>query len=365
MLRRIQLVWPRCGVNRSGFPLGTTILIAAIVTVWFRGVPHGPCLGPDAVSPEGAAYWLPLYAFSHEELPSLLYSAALLVTLGQWQERRWGSVAFLGLSLLSGTLPVLLYTLAQFVSRVRGGQICGYSAAHLAMFTAQCGDAKCRRVIRWVPARSLPLVLLLLDVWLLPHAPLLLHVCGIFVGLCYSPALIGRLQQGERFVSGSVLPSWAFVAATSSRDWLPISTSAHRPVLFSEAPTSSHPPYWEDVHPAPSWPWPSHLGPDSVTEGPMTAFETQILDEELLRAGILASLQDSIEVEVEKVEVPKSSVSSLRLQQLEKMGFPTEKAVVALAATGKLDGAISLLIDNRIGEDAVVTSKGVSRTQKT
>lgn len=47
-----------------------------------------------------------------------------------------------------------------------------------------------------------------------------------------------------------------------------------------------------------------------------------------------------------------------RLQQLEKMGFPTEKAVVALAASKQLDGAISLLIDNRVGEQAVVTAKG-------
>lgn len=50
----------------------------------------------------------------------------------------------------------------------------------------------------------------------------------------------------------------------------------------------------------------------------------------------------------------------LRLQQLEKMGFPTEKAVVALAATKQLDGAISLLIDDSVGEEAVVVSKGKS-----
>lgn len=52
----------------------------------------------------------------------------------------------------------------------------------------------------------------------------------------------------------------------------------------------------------------------------------------------------------------------LRLQQLEKMGFPTEKAVVALAASKQLDGAISLLIDDSIGEQAVVVSKGKSTT---
>lgn len=56
----------------------------------------------------------------------------------------------------------------------------------------------------------------------------------------------------------------------------------------------------------------------------------------------------------------KQQTFSTRLQQLEKMGFPTEKAVVALAASKQLDGAISLLIDDRIGEDAVVVSKGKS-----
>lgn len=50
----------------------------------------------------------------------------------------------------------------------------------------------------------------------------------------------------------------------------------------------------------------------------------------------------------------------LRLQQLEKMGFSTEKAVVALAASKQLDGAISLLVEDSVGEQAVVVSKGKS-----
>lgn len=47
-----------------------------------------------------------------------------------------------------------------------------------------------------------------------------------------------------------------------------------------------------------------------------------------------------------------------RLQQLQKMGFTTEKAVVALAASAQLDGAISLLINGQVGEEAVMISKG-------
>lgn len=41
--------------------------------------------------------------------------------------------------------------------------------------------------------------------------------------------------------------------------------------------------------------------------------DTEVLDEQMLRAGILASLQDAPDDPDAKVEVPKSSVSSLRL----------------------------------------------------
>lgn len=40
--------------------------------------------------------------------------------------------------------------------------------------------------------------------------------------------------------------------------------------------------------------------------------ETQLLEEQMLRAGILASLRDAPDDTDAKVEVPKSSVSSLR-----------------------------------------------------
>lgn len=43
------------------------------------------------------------------------------------------------------------------------------------------------------------------------------------------------------------------------------------------------------------------------------ATDAQMLEEQMLRAGILASLQHAPEDAEEKVEVPKSSVSSLRL----------------------------------------------------
>lgn len=37
------------------------------------------------------------------------------------------------------------------------------------------------------------------------------------------------------------------------------------------------------------------------------------------------------------------------------MGFPTEQAVVALAATGRVEGAVSLLVGGQVGAEALVT----------
>lgn len=58
-------------------------------------------------------------------------------------------------------------------------------------------------------------------------------------------------------------------------------------------------------------------------------------------------------------DIPSLSSSSPppshRLQQLERMGFPTEQAVVALAATGRVEGAVSLLVGGEVGTEALVT----------
>lgn len=37
------------------------------------------------------------------------------------------------------------------------------------------------------------------------------------------------------------------------------------------------------------------------------------------------------------------------------MGFPMEQAVVALAATGHVEGAVSLLVSGEVGAEALVT----------
>lgn len=53
--------------------------------------------------------------------------------------------------------------------------------------------------------------------------------------------------------------------------------------------------------------------PPWIMNDPVGLTETQQLEEQMLRAGILASLRDAPDNADAKVEVPKSSVSSLRL----------------------------------------------------
>ena len=56
--------------------------------------------------------------------------------------------------------------------------------------------------------------------------------------------------------------------------------------------------------------------------------------------------------------LPSHSFPRHRLQQLERMGFPTEQAVVALAATGRVEGAVALLVGGEVGTEALVTREG-------
>lgn len=123
-----------------------------------------------------------LYAFSHDELSSLLISVALLLAVGRCQERRWGTVAFLALSALTMTILPLLYTLVLFVIGAEATRICGYSAIQLALFTAQCRQVTQRRLLRCLPVWFLPWLLLLIGLLLLPQTPALLHFCTICIG---------------------------------------------------------------------------------------------------------------------------------------------------------------------------------------
>uniref|UniRef100_A0A096MGW9 Rhomboid domain containing 3 n=1 Tax=Poecilia formosa TaxID=48698 RepID=A0A096MGW9_POEFO len=291
-----------------------------------------------------------LYALSHDDSPSLLISVVLLLLLGSCQERRWGSVTFLLLSIITITTLAFIYTLVLFVVGGEASRICGFSAIQLALFTAQCRQATQRRLLRCLPVWFLPWLFLLSGLLLLPGTPALLHLCAICIGHKQSAYLYDVLGLTSVCLAFLCLCLWMLcglfglkVAPTKSvPQFMAVDHAAPPPV---RDPTAYNLHQWMEP-PSPAW--------VMEVQAAAAVSEAEVLEEELLRAGIMASLQDAPDT---KVEVPKSSVSSLRLQQLEKMGFPTEKAVVALAATKQLDGAISLLIEDSIGEQAVVVSK--------
>lgn len=343
MLNNIFPAWMWSGSNRPGCCSGTFLILSLIVSTWLCGIHASLSLGPGGEFP--GFYDFIFYAFSNEELTSFLHNISLLLWIGPCQERRWGTFTFLTLSFISALLLPPIYALFLFVTGDEASRVSGYAAIHLALLTAQCRQVKQRRVLRFVPVWFLPWLLLIFDLFLLPSAPGLLHFYAICLGLNYNNELIEMLEQIERLGACACLPKWAYIPVTSHSQLPVYNNTSTRPEPFSSAFQSENYSTWQQS--VSEWPQESPLATDS-----------QLLEEQMLRAGILASLHDAPEGTADKVEVPKSSVSSLRLQQLEKMGFPTEKAVVALAATGQLDGAISLLIDDQIGEETVVISKG-------
>ncbi|KAK5871475.1 hypothetical protein PBY51_004356 [Eleginops maclovinus] len=360
MPRRLLSIWFWFGSDRVGFCLGTSLLTALMLLMYAGGIQASLSLGPGGEFPRVRDVFL--YAFSHDDLPSLLVSAAFLLVVGPCQERRWGSVAFLSLSTLTTILLPLLYTLVLCVGGSEASRICGHSAIQLSLFAAQCRQVAQRRLLRVFPVWLLPWLLLLIGLLLLPGTPALLHFCAIFIGHNYYQSFIGTLQELEEARLLDCIPDWAYIRA-SARLRLPTYTTSQSsrshsqmtPADQAAAPPMRDPSVFNHhpwVDPVPAW----------IMNESAALSEADVLEDQMLRAGILASLQDAPDNPDAKVEVPKSSVSSLRLQQLEKMGFPTEKAVVALAASKQLDGAISLLIDDSVGEQAVMVSKGKQST---
>ncbi|XP_006009024.1 rhomboid domain-containing protein 3 isoform X2 [Latimeria chalumnae] len=357
------------------------------------------------------------YGLCHSDLFSLLLNVLMLFLLGRQHEWQLGTITFLYLTLFCTALPAVLYILVAKLLSFRPLAVCGFTTAQITM---QCSQLRTRNmpILGPVPVVIIPFLLLLLAYLFLPDSSLFIYLCGVGIGLAYPARVFSclklsdyRLEKLERLTVCKLLRNNPVLIFTSSRkDQLPVTDPAKR---FQTAPSSmqnqgfsvnsatsvrspnsgirdnpssfsmdlSHT-YYPAGQEADrtlgkyaftqSWTQSQHsplafsensapvttISDNLASEAAFLASSSFLTDEELLNVGILTSLQESgMETDV-KVEVPKSSVPSLRLQQLEKMGFPTDKAVVALAAAGKLEGAISLLIKNDIGDAAVVTTKG-------
>ncbi|XP_073742940.1 rhomboid domain-containing protein 3 isoform X1 [Callorhinus ursinus] len=391
------------GLPSPALPLASSVLMLLLSSLWLVGAGPSLALAPELLPWQ--VHRLLTHALGHTALPGLLLSLLLLPTLGWWQECHLGTLRFLHasalLALAAGLMGVLLAGLG--VSSAAGG--CGYMPVHLAMLAGQGHHPRQPQGI--LPPWLLPWLLLALTPLLSSEPPFLQLFCGLLAGLAsrrsrglpvagaVGPAAAGtagrRLVQGPGRVLATQTPSYPRRpgrAACHPSHRSEVSVTPKTPALLAEAvvgtgsqafcfcpsrPPTPGPPYmaspslWfrgegsaqrppglEPVQP--TWEVSSEVGP--AWAGPSFPPGTPLwaaLDEQMLQEGIQASLLDGpAPCSESPLWLPKSSVSSLRLQQLERMGFPTEQAVVALAATGRVEGAVSLLVGGEVGTEALV-----------
>uniref|UniRef100_A0A8C8RHK1 Rhomboid domain containing 3 n=1 Tax=Pelusios castaneus TaxID=367368 RepID=A0A8C8RHK1_9SAUR len=376
-----------------GPPLASFTLMLLLGFFWLMGVSDSLALEPALLLRHFQVHRLATYSLCHTDSSLLLLNLLLFPLLGWHQERHQGTLRYLHASLLSVLISALLYlALAGLWARPLGAA-CGYTPVHLAMLGRQPAPRSP------VPVMALPWLILVLCWFLSPKGSFLLHLSGALTGLAYWSGVFSWLELSERHLEvlhdGAICRALAgsgfvrFILCPregilpTSRDWSPglsgPPTQPHFPRGFSSQSLAAMPdsPWaaeksgqWQGSGmPYPSIPLacfpedpggPHPWGSPSLHNpgAPLLGLGEVLLDEQLLQVGIQASLQDtSCEAAGGEVKVSKSSVSSLRLQQLERMGFPMEQAVVALAATGRVEGAVSLLVEGQVGAEAVVTSE--------
>lgn len=367
--------WDGPGSLSRALPLASSVLMLLLSCLWLLGAGPSLRLAPELLMEPWQVHRLLTHALGHTALPGLLLSLLLLPTLGWWQECHLGTLRFLHsstvLALATGLLAVLLAGLG--VSGAAGS--CGYMPVHLAMLAGQSHYPGWPQ--RTLPPWLLPWLLLALTLLLTSEPPFLQLLCGLLAGLAYAAGAFRCLELSERRLQ--VLQE-GFLCKTLAQCWplrlLPTPGSlGDLPVTYPAGvrPASPRPPYLASSD---SWPhsdgsaqlppglepgqlmWKTserHLdwaGPSFASATPMWA----ALDEQMLQEGIQASLLDaSVQGSQSSLWLPKPSVSSLRLQQLQHMGFPTDQAAVALAATGRVEGAVSLLVEGLVDTEALVT----------
>ncbi|XP_053135222.1 rhomboid domain-containing protein 3 isoform X2 [Hemicordylus capensis] len=340
----------------------------------------------QAAAPLELAYRLVTYCLCHTGAAHLLLNLLYFPLLGWRQERQQGTLRYLHVSALGAAVSALLYLLlAGLAGTQPKAAVGGYTPVHLAMLGCRQRQRKQPRGSGWICTALSAGLLLGFSQMLLPGSLLLLHLGGLLTCLAYSAGILSPLEVSERrlkklhkglvcrtlagcpflhFVTSPATGTLPTVDPAAQEERIPPAPELQmRPLSPGGLPTQPLPPYWggapaglgQECSPfhAPGSLPPMH-DPGGALDVPFLTLRESLADEELLQAGIQASLQDMSEGEV---KLSKSSVSSLRLQQLQKMGFPTERAVVALAATGHVEGAVSLLIGGHVGDKAVVTAE--------
>ncbi|XP_072347567.1 rhomboid domain-containing protein 3 isoform X2 [Scyliorhinus torazame] len=364
-------------------------------------------------------YRLLTYCFSHGNIFALLINIALLIVFSSRLEQQLGTIRYFYLSALFTVFSALLYLLLGKLLSLDETPVCGFTTIQFAMVTLSCCSSEMRRT---VTVAAVPWILLPVAYLVIPGSSILLHICGVMVGLTYSCRFLFCLELSNSMIESIErlaicrflqLHSWIPFIFSSAKYNLPVSNverfhpmaEAYDTRRFSVAHStaapgdfatresnsyniemdsqwtgtsnqtlpvsqphsgSAHTNYLQaDLYNQYDFTYPRqldpnshlsefyHVNPDNIYSAAACGLLT---DEDLFHAGVVASLQESGICQSSKVEISKSSVSSLRLQQLKQMGFSTEKAVLALAASGKVEGAINLLVEDQVGEDAVVTA---------
>ncbi|XP_073528000.1 rhomboid domain-containing protein 3 [Phyllobates terribilis] len=279
-------------------------------------------------------------------------------------EERLGTFYFLQLSCLGTLCSAILYLLISFLMPIPPVPASGYLATQLSLLVAK------HKAVTWRLGKKvsfvLPYGIVLITQLLFPESSLLFHMCGIICGLATRAGLLHRLEllskrhaldsmhvcnclatfNMARFIPTQEESSLLYDGNSTAQEQLPFSyTEAYETDLFNDLAIPGETIEASSV--------------SNFRETPVWSGDQVSLEEEMLEAGILASLREYEEQEKLKQEptLNKSSVSALRLQQLERMGFPTGQAVVALAATGKVERAVSLLVEGEIGGDITVTNE--------
>ncbi|XP_026577968.1 rhomboid domain-containing protein 3 [Pseudonaja textilis] len=352
-------------------PIASSALMLLLSVSWVTGMGEHLALSLSLLSSPLQAFRLVTYCLGHANGP-LLAASLLFFPLLSWHlELQEGALGYLRTTALSAALSALVYL---FLAGLRGVEAQASVSGYLPVHLAQLG---CHgRRSGWLSAALLGGLLFGLGEILSPRSPFLLNVSGLLTGLLAYCA--GTLSKRRLASLQKKIPAWnrlgrafshlvrPFSSGTPStpdkKERIPVQEAF--PSNLAEAVAIQIPP------PPPSWtdrragrksqlPFPTtsqHPFPDSreASGTPSFSLPNFPTEEELIQAAIQASLQDRNE---EEVKLLKSSVSSLRLQQLRKMGFPTEEATIALAATGHVEGAVSLLIGGHVGDQAVVMAE--------
>ncbi|XP_059844067.1 rhomboid domain-containing protein 3 [Hypanus sabinus] len=391
--------------------------ISLIVSFWLTGAEKAFSLSAGPVLSRCQVHRLLSYCFCHDNIFTLLVNVVFLIFLSSHLEEQLGTIRYIYLTIIFAVFSAIFYLLSGKLLSLEETAVCGFTSVHFAMVTLSCCSSEMKRTftVAGISPAAVPWILLTVAYLVIPGSSILLHICGVIIGLLYSYRFlfwlelpdfvveyverlaICRLLQHNSWIPFIFSPAQYHLTVTSNTERYPVteakthtssqvidhftkdsnscnieidsqwteipnqiilpssqphvgSIGASNFQAYSDNPCSSA--YSDRLDPSHCLPEFYHMNPDEIYIAARCGLLT---DEDLLHASIAASLKESDQSR--KLEVPKSSVSSLRLQQLQQMGFSTEKAVLALAASGKVEGAINLLVEDQVGEDAIVTTK--------